>query len=58
MREKLKTGDEMDAIWARKILCTFSNHARAKKQKRIIHKRRRRVAKVEIKAQDWFETKA
>jgi len=42
MREKLKTGDEEDAIWARKILKCFENHARPKKQKRIINKRRRR----------------
>ena len=42
MIEKLKTGDEYDAIWARKILKCFENHARPKKQKRIINKRRRR----------------
>ena len=49
MKEKLKTGDEMDAIWARNILHCFSNHARPSKQKRIINKRRRRVARLEIK---------
>jgi len=49
MKEKIKSGDEMDAIWARHILCCFSNHARAKKTKRILHKRRRRECKLEIK---------
>ena len=48
MKEKMKTGDEMDAIWARHILKCFSNHARAKKTKRILHKRRRREAKLGI----------
>ena len=48
MKEKLKTGDEMDAIWARKILSSFSNHARPSKQKRIINKRRRREIKIEL----------
>ena len=51
MREKLKSGDEIDAIWARNVLKCFSNHARAKRVKRIIHKRRRRVAKLEIRAE-------
>ena len=49
MREKLKTGDEQDAIWARNVLVCFTNHARAKKQKRIINKRRRREWKLEEK---------
>jgi hypothetical protein len=48
MKEVMKTGDEMDAIWARKILKCFSNHARPKKVKKILHKRRRREWKREL----------
>lgn len=48
MKEKLKTGDEMDAVWARNILKCFTNHAKPSKQKRIINKRRRRESKIEL----------
>jgi hypothetical protein len=52
MKEKLKTGDEMDAVWARGILKCFDNHARASKQKRIIGKRRRRLEKLRLREID------
>jgi len=42
MKEKLKSGDEMDCVWARHILKTFRRAGVAKKTKRRINKRRRR----------------
>ena len=45
MKEKLKSGDEMDCVWARNILCVFNKAGVAKKTKRRINKRRRKDAK-------------
>jgi|19_taG_2_1085344.scaffolds.fasta_scaffold180874_3 hypothetical protein len=42
MKERLTNGDEMDAVWARKILCVFQKAGVASKTKRRIRKRRRR----------------
>jgi len=49
MKEKLKSGDEMDCVWARHILKTFRRAGVAKKTKRKINKRRRKEWKQEIK---------
>jgi len=48
MREKLINGDEVDAVWARKLLCVFQRARVASKTKRRIRKRRRRGDKLMI----------
>jgi len=47
MKERLRSGDEMDAIWARDVLCVFDKAGVASKTKRRIRKRRRRELKRE-----------
>ena len=49
MKEKLKSGDEIDCVWARHILKTFQRPGVAKKTKRRIHKRRRQENKLKLK---------
>ena len=49
MKEKLKSGDAMDFVWARHIVKTFSRAGVASKTKRKINKRRRKEWKQEIK---------
>ena len=49
MKEKLKSGDEIDCVWGRHILKIFERPGVAKKTKRRIHKRRRHENKLKIK---------
>ena len=48
MKEKLMSGDEMDAVWARKVLKVFGKAGVASKTKKRIRKRRRRLWKLEV----------
>ena len=49
MRERLRSGDEEDAVWARGILKIFERTGVASKTKRKIRRRRRRNGKMEAK---------
>ena len=46
MKERLTSGDEQDAVWARKWLCVFKKPGVASKTKKRIRKRRRRNDKL------------
>lgn len=48
MKEKLKSGDEIDCVWSRGLLKVFHRAGIAKKTKRRINKRRRRESKFEL----------
>ena len=52
MKEKLINGDEMDAVWARKVLCVFKKAGVSAKTKRRIRKRRRREARLMLNTGD------
>jgi hypothetical protein len=44
----LISGDEQDAVWARKILCVFQKAGVASKTKKRIRRRRRHIDKLMI----------
>jgi len=48
MKERLTSGDEQDAVWARTLYCLFQKAGVASKTKRRIRKRRRRGDKLMI----------
>ena len=49
MKEKMKDGDEEDAIFARRVYKYLTRAGVAKKIKKRLHKRRRREFKLEDK---------
>jgi hypothetical protein len=51
MKQKLKTGDEFDCLYRRKLLSSFKNSSKSRKVKKQLNKRSRKESKITA----WME---